>query len=57
MEERQKKIDFELIQRMIDNDNTDGGPIEKVRTEEELEDFICLKAVRDVQMPRLALED
>jgi len=47
MEERQKKIDFELIQRMIDNDNTDG-PIEKVKTEEELEDFICLKAVRDV---------
>jgi len=32
---------------MIDNDSADGN-VQFVRTEDELEDFIVMKAVRDV---------
>ena len=49
-------LDYKLIQRMIDTDSADGSQ-KFITNEDELEDFIVLKAIRDVQMPRLALED
>jgi len=48
------KVDYEMISRMID---TDLNSHTKITTEEGLEEFIVLKMVRDVQMPRLASDD
>jgi hypothetical protein len=48
------KLDYDFICQMIDPDLNEKT---KLVTEEEIEEFIVLKIVRDVNMPRLSAPD
>jgi hypothetical protein len=49
---RREKLDYEFIRAMIDPESD-----MEIKTEAGIEDFIVMKAIRDVQLPRLSLND